>query len=366
MKPIANSSFWKNRKVLITGHTGFKGSWLSIWLEYMGAEVTGISLEPTDNSLFKKINIESKINHKVIDITNFELISQTLKEIKPEIVFHLAAQSLVINSYEDPRNTWMVNVMGSINIIESLRKLNYKCSLVMITTDKVYKNFEWDYSYRENDELGGNDPYSSSKAATELAIQSLRKSFFSNAKTEENLINISSARSGNVIGGGDWSNNRIVPDAIRSIKNKKILQVRNPYSTRPWLHVLEPLNGYLLLAQAMIMNNSEYNQAFNFAPSINSNCKVEDLIKEIFSHWKGNYLIKKEQKNFEEAKLLSLSAEKAKLKLGWESIWEFKKTVEKTVMWYKKVEQKNISPLDACYEDLKSFINDSYKEINQN
>ena len=361
MKPIASSSFWKNKKVLITGHTGFKGSWLSIWLELMGANVTGMSLEPANKSLFKQIDIQSKINHKIVDITNFNVLLNALEETKPEIVFHLAAQSLVINSYENPRNTWMVNVMGSINIIEALRELNYKSSLVMITTDKVYKNFEWDYSYRENDQLGGNDPYSSSKAAAEIAIESLRNSFFNNSNYQENLLKISTARAGNVIGGGDWSNNRIVPDAIKSIKEDKKLKIRNPLSTRPWLHVLEPLNGYLLLAQAMEKNNCEYNEAFNFSPSINSNCKVEDLIKEIFSHWEGSYYLQNQSNNFKEAKLLSLSSEKAKLKLGWENIWNFKLTVKKTVMWYKKVEEKKITPLNACYEDLKSFIDDSYK-----
>lgn len=358
MKAIANSIFWKNKNVLVTGHTGFKGSWLSIWLEFMGAKVTGISLDAENNSLFKQINIEDKIKHKVIDVTNFESLLTALEETKPEIIFHLAAQSLVINSYEDPKRTWMVNVMGSINLVEALRKLNYECSIVMITTDKVYKNFEWDYSYRENDELGGDDPYSSSKAGAEIAIQSLRKSFFSYPKPQNNLIKISTARSGNVIGGGDWSDNRIVPDAIRSIKENKTLKVRNPLSTRPWLHVLEPLNGYLLLAQAMVKNDYEYNQAFNFAPSTDSNCKVEDLIKEIFQHWEGNYFLQKELNAYKEARLLSLSSEKARLKLGWENIWNFNKTVEKTVMWYKKVEQNKISPINACYEDLKSFIND--------
>ncbi len=359
MKNIANQNFWNNKNVLITGHTGFKGTWLSLWLQFMGANVYGLSLEPETNSLFNKVGIKEKINHKIIDLTNFELLLNAIREIKPEVVFHLAAQSLVIESYKDPRNTWMVNVMGSVNLIEALRQLDFSCALVMITTDKVYKNLEWEYSYRENDELGGNDPYSSSKAAAEIAINSFRKSFYNDFEKKNSFLKISSARSGNVIGGGDWSENRIVPDAIKSIKEKKDLILRNPFSTRPWLHVLEPLNGYLLLAESMMSNHLEFNQAFNFAPCITSNRKVEDLVKEVFIHWSGQYTIQKDLNDFKESKLLSLSSEKARLELNWQPIWNFEKTVEKTVMWYKKVEFKELSPINSCYEDLKSFINDS-------
>ncbi len=359
IKDSVNQSFWNKKNVLVTGHTGFKGTWLSLWLNLLGAKVTGISLDPEESSLFNKVSLKEVINHKTIDITNYDSLSKTLKEINPEIVFHLAAQSLVIESYKNPRKTWMVNTMGSVNVIEAIRELNKPCILVMITTDKVYKNFEWEYSYREIDELGGNDPYSSSKAAAEIAIQSLRKSFFDESLNQENYLKISSARSGNVIGGGDWAENRIVPDAIRALKADQILSVRNPFSTRPWLHVLEPLNGYLLLAQSMMNNDNEYNEAFNFAPSNDSNRTVEDLINEIFKHWKGRLNFQKDFNNFKESRLLSLSSDKAKIKLNWQNKWNFEKTVEKTVMWYKNVEEEKISPLSCCYSDLDEFMHET-------
>ena len=357
-KSIADQSFWNNKKVLVTGHTGFKGTWLSLWLKTMGAYVTGIGLEPEYSSIFRMVDLERSIKNKFVDITDFELLSKTIKEINPEIVFHLAAQSLVIESYKNPRNTWLVNTMGSVNIIEALRSLDKPCTLVMITTDKVYKNYEWEFSYRENDILGGNDPYSSSKAAAEIAIQSFRKSFCEGSLSKKNLLKISSARSGNVIGGGDWAENRIVPDAIRALRADNLLNVRNPYSTRPWLHVLEPLNGYLLLAESMMQNDCEYNDAFNFAPSNDSNRTVEELIKEAFKYWEGKFNIYENNNNFKEAKLLSLSSDKARNSLNWENKWDFKKTVEKTVMWYKNVEYKKLSPIDACYADLNSFMYD--------
>ena len=273
----------------MTGHTGFKDSWLARWLLDLGADVVGLALSPpTIPNLFSELGLEKDLSHNILNITCSPDIKDLILECQPEFVFHLAAQPIVRLSYENPLETWETNVYGTINILEGLRWLKNTCTAVMVTTDKVYKNKEWNYGYRECDQLGGIDPYSSSKAAAEIAIDSWRASFCGKLPNQTPYLRIASARAGNVIGGGDWSPHRIIPDTIRALKNKENIQVRNPNSTRPWQHVLETLNGYLTLAEAL-HGSTLFAQPYNFGPSMNSNRTVAELVNEILVHWPGRW-----------------------------------------------------------------------------
>lgn len=336
------TSFWSGKRVFITGHTGFKGAWLSLWLLHLGAEVTGISLEPeTQPALFEQLNLASAINHHLGDIRDSARLQAVIKSAQPDVVFHLAAQPLVRRSYLQPVTTWDTNVLGTIHVLESLKGLTHPCSAVFITTDKCYENREWLHGYRENDPLGGHDPYSSSKAAAELAISSWRSSFFQGAQTQ---IAIASARAGNVIGGGDWSEDRILPDAMRSLGAHQPIKVRNPNATRPWQHVLDPLGGYLLLAQRLYeqigspTDTSSLRSAFNFGPPLESNQTVESLVSAILQHWPGDWLDVSKPDAVHEATLLNLVADKAHHLLKWHSVWDFQRTVKETVSWYRQAE----------------------------
>ena len=275
---------FKNKKILVTGHTGFKGSWLTFWLVLLGAKVTGLSINiPTRPSHFEAIKLQNKINHKTMDIRNLKLLKRTFKKYQPDYVFHLAAQAIVKKSYTDPTYTWETNTIGTLNVLESLRELKKNCIAVLITSDKSYKNLEIKRGYKENDILGGRDPYSASKASAELVIQSHISSFFPLQKTKV-LIGI--ARAGNVIGGGDWSENRLIPDCVKSwSKNKKVI-IRNPKSTRPWQHVLESVAGYLLLASSLKKNKKLHGEAFNFGPSNTKNYNVIFLVQSMRKYWK--------------------------------------------------------------------------------
>jgi len=335
-----NLSFWQGKKVFLTGHTGFKGSWLSTWLLELGAEVTGLSLPPnTQPALFKQLELDKHLTHYLGDIRDADLVSKLIQKSQPDVVFHLAAQPLVRLSYLEPVETWNTNVMGTIHVLEALRKINHPCVGIFITTDKCYENREWIYGYRENDHLGGRDPYSSSKAGAELAIASWRNSFFSDSKCS---VKIASVRAGNVIGGGDWAKDRIVPDAIRSLHKKEIIPVRNPQATRPWQHVLEPLSGYLFLAeeiyQALTKDNvvslTQLCTAFNFGPLLSSNRTVENLVVEILRHWPGDWQDQSDPNAPHEAGLLNLVTDKAYHHLGWQPRWNFTTTIERTVLWY--------------------------------
>ena len=277
-----NQNFWKDKKVLVTGHTGFKGSWLTLWLNKLGAETTGYALDPEhDKSLFKQLNLQKKCNNKIEDILDKETLEKVILDFSPDVVFHLAAQPLVGLSYTNPSLTWSVNVMGTINVLEALRKIKKKVIAVIITSDKVYKNFEWDYAYREDDKLGGDDPYSGSKAAVEIAVNSWRQSFCGNLSHQSQFLKIASARAGNVIGGGDWVRSRIIPDLIYSLIKEEEVLLRYPLSTRPWQHVLEPLSGYLKLAESIYsQNNNDLESCFNFGPNLESNQTVKSLVKK--------------------------------------------------------------------------------------
>ena len=329
------SEIYGGKTVLITGHTGFKGSWLVAWLKTIGAKVVGVALDPiyTPNH-FEVAGLKEEIKDYRIDIRDANKISELIQYIKPDFVFHLAAQALVRRSYEDPTETWNINVLGTLNILESLRKLTNQCVCIMITSDKCYDNVEWIWGYRENDPLGGPDPYSASKGAAELVIKSYVKSFFQKESTN---VRIASARAGNVIGGGDWSTDRIVPDCVKAWSECKIVQLRNPHATRPWQHVLEPLSGYLSLAASLSKDINLHGESFNFGPQAQQNKSVLELVKHMSDNWdkvkwedissitKGPY----------ESGLLKLNCDKALHFLNWHAVMNFEQTVAFTTDWYR-------------------------------
>jgi len=327
------SEFYKNKRILITGDTGFKGSWLALWLNSLGAKVYGYALPvKTEYDHFFLLNLNNEITHIDGNLLDFKKLNQTVQDVQPEIVFHLAAQALVRLSYDEPKLTFETNVTGSVNILEAIRHTSSVKSLIYVTSDKCYKNKEWIWGYRENDELGGHDPYSASKAAAEIVFSSYRDSFFSKNRN----IGLASVRAGNVIGGGDWALDRIIPDCIRSIMNEKKIEIRNPQATRPWQHVLEPLSGYLLLAQKLCENPIRYSGSWNFGPSIESIKTVKELTEktiEIFG--KGSLSIGETDKQKHEAGLLHLNCEKSNHQLDWNPVWNFEQTVKATIEWYK-------------------------------
>tara|TARA_X000000368_G_C23045374_1_gene718884 strand:- start:836 stop:1921 length:1086 start_codon:yes stop_codon:yes gene_type:complete len=324
---------FKDKKILITGHTGFKGSWLTLWLNQLGAKVAGYSKDiPTDPSLFDSLDIEKDIQHNIGDVLDINSLSKVFESFQPEIVFHLAAQPIVSESIKNPIDTYRTNIIGSANILECIRQSNSIKSAVMITSDKCYENVEWEYGYREIDQLGGKDPYSASKAGAEIIFSSYFRSFL---KEKENL-GICSARAGNVIGGGDWAVDRIVPDTIKSWTAGLPAVLRNPNSTRPWQHVLEPLSGYLLLAYQLYINQIPKNgSSFNFGPSSDVIKSVEDLIDEMSKFWKNSSKdVPKKSKNFNESSLLKLNCDKALKDLAWQPTLTFDETAKFTIDWY--------------------------------
>jgi CDP-glucose 4,6-dehydratase len=348
-------SFWSGRRVLLTGHTGFKGSWLALWLLELGAKVTGVALAPETNpSLFDQLELERRLDHRLGDIRDAALLNELVAETRPELVLHLAAQPLVRRSYAEPTATWDTNVMGTIHLLEALRRLEDPCTAVLITTDKVYRNNEWLYGYRENDPLGGHDPYSSSKAAAELAIASWRSSFCGHQPHQSPQLRIASARAGNVIGGGDWAADRIVPDAMRALAKGETIGVRNPAATRPWQHVLEPLGGYLLLAERLSADPS-LAETFNFGPQLEANRSVRELVEQALRHWPGSWEDQSDPQAPHEASLLNLVIDKAHHQLGWSPRWTFATTVERTVGWYRQVQEGHTSALACCLADLEVF-----------
>ena len=328
---------FQNKRVLITGDTGFKGSWLAYWLHHLGAEVYGFALPPErDYDHYAALDLEKLIQHKDGDVREFSQIHNFMKKIQPEFVFHLAAQPLVRKSYNEPKLTFDTNVGGSVNILEAVRLTPSVKVLIAITSDKCYKNKEWCWGYRENDELGGKDPYSASKAAAEIVYSAYQDSFF-NARPQ---FGAASVRAGNVIGGGDWSTDRIVPDCIRALQNNKPIELRNPHATRPWQHVLEPLSGYLLLASRMYENPKQFGGSYNFGPESREMHTVNDVAKELISVWgAGEIKITKRDNDPPEAGLLHLNCDKAHHTLDWYPKWGFKKTVEQTAHWYKSVKE---------------------------
>jgi CDP-glucose 4,6-dehydratase len=324
-----------NKSVLVTGHTGFKGSWLTAWLKLMGANVTGIALDDfTSPSHFEAAHLMDDMIDLRIDIRDRKKIEDVIIATKPDFVFHLAAQALVRRSYADPIETWETNVMGTLNVLEALRKLDNNCAAVIITSDKCYDNVEWVWGYRETDPMGGPDPYSASKGAAELAIKSHIKSFFPYSTSK---VRIASARAGNVIGGGDWSIDRIVPDCVKAWSENKEVELRNPHSTRPWQHVLEPLSGYFCLAIALSMTPELHGESFNFGPQAQQNHSVLELVQQMGKYWdkvKWNDVSLSIEGPYESG-LLKLNCDKALHYLRWHAIMDFEETVKFTSEWYK-------------------------------
>lgn len=326
-----NPSFWANKKVLVTGHTGFKGSWLTLWLDKLGAKVSGISLAPNTNpSIFKLANIENKCRSFICDIRVESMLAAIIKAESPDILFHMAAQPLVRHSYKDPIATFSTNVLGTGHVLEAIRSCENTRVAVMITTDKVYQNNEWYWPYKETDSLGGHDPYSASKAASEIVIDSYRKSFFHTQKTA-----IASARAGNVIGGGDWSEDRLLPDAIRAWESNETLVIRRPFAKRPWQHVLDPLCGYLILAEKLWIN-PDYEGAYNFGPQSHEASTVKDIISMAHAYYgKGDILFESEENGPHEAGWLALEISKAREVLNFQPSYHLHQAVQMTIDWYK-------------------------------
>jgi CDP-glucose 4,6-dehydratase len=325
---------FNGKTVLITGHTGFKGSWLTAWLIKIGANVVGIALgPPTEPSHYNAANISDGILDLRVDIRNAEEISAAIGEIQPDFVFHLAAQALVRKSYQNPLETWHVNLLGTLNVLEALRKIEKACAAVIITSDKCYDNVEWVWGYRETDAIGGPDPYSASKGAAELAIRSHIKSFFS----DQSCVRIASARAGNVIGGGDWASDRIVPDCVKAWSLGESVKLRNAYATRPWQHVLEPLSGYLTLAMELLDDANLHGQAFNFGPRMQNIHSVLDLVRYMAMHWPGVVWENRSELVNEpyESGLLGLNCDKSLHQLKWHAVMNFEDTVRMTAEWYR-------------------------------
>lgn len=351
------NNFYKGKRILVTGHTGFKGSWLSIWLNELGAEVIGIAQAPfteRDNYVLSKIGENIKADIRA-DIRNGEEIKNIFKRFQPEIVFHLAAQPLVRLSYDIPVETYETNVMGTINIMEAIRSTESVKVGIMITTDKCYENKEQIWGYRENEPMGGYDPYSSSKGAAEIAIASWRRSFFNPAEYEKHGKSIASVRAGNVIGGGDWALDRIIPDCIKALENEQPICIRSPKSIRPWQHVLEPLSGYMLLAKKMWNEPTKYCEGWNFGPRTESITPVWEVASMVIKEYgKGTLKDLSDPNALHEAKLLMLDISKAKFQLGWEPRMNINQCIALTIDWYKRYNTENVYQL--CKEQIEKYL----------
>jgi CDP-glucose 4,6-dehydratase len=332
---VSSLAAYRGRRVLVTGDTGFKGSWLALWLSELGAQVTGLALPPErDGDHFALLGLERVIQHVSGDIRDADTVNRVFAEAQPEFVFHLAAQALVRRSYADPRQTFATNVSGSVNVLEGVRATPSVHALVYVTSDKCYRNREWVWGYRESDELGGRDPYSASKAAAEMAFACYSETFFQARKG----FGAASTRAGNVIGGGDWSEDRLVPDCIRALKAGDSIRLRNPASTRPWQHVLDPLHGYLELGLRLLDDPRRYGGAWNFGPDAFGAKPVSALAERIVALWGGGRVeVEAHDPALYEAGLLHLNVDKAKHLLGWVQQWQFERAVEKTVAWYSEV-----------------------------
>lgn len=364
---------YSGKTVLVTGHTGFKGAWLCEWLLMLGARVVGIALpRNTEPALFDQLGLAERLEHHILDIRDREALAQRVLATEPDYVFHLAAQPLVRLSYSEPVETYATNVMGTVHLLDALRQLapryqasNRVCATVCITTDKCYENREWLSAYREDDALGGYDPYSSSKAAAELAIAAYRRSYFNSAHAgEPPRIGIASARAGNVIGGGDWAEDRIVPDCIRHLQHGEPIPVRNPAATRPWQHVLEPLAGYLQLAahqhQALQARDrtalEQTCTAYNFGPALTANQPVSALVEQIMMHWPGSWIDESDATAPHEAGRLNLAWDRAFHQLGWEPLWDFPTTVGRTIEWYRAFISAEVPAFQLVNADLLAYM----------
>ena len=343
-------NFWKDKKVLITGHTGFKGSWLSLWLTMLGAKVYGYALKPpTEPNLYDLCRLDQMVDSTISDIRNLDKLDEVFGRIKPEIVFHMAAQSLVRDSYKIPVETFDINVMGTVNLFEAVRTCGEIKTVVNVTTDKVYENTNKKSGYRENEAFGGYDPYSASKACSEIVTSSFRRSFF------KDNVAVASARAGNVIGGGDFATDRLIPDFVRSIASKQSIEIRNPKAVRPWQYVLDPLHGYMILAEKLFNHGNKYAQGWNFGPDAADKKNVEWIVKAICKKWDGNasYNIDR-SKHPHEAENLMLDSSKAKKLLKWKSKYDIGSGLDKVVEWTKEyIDGKNAR--DICLKQICEY-----------
>ncbi len=359
-------SFYAGKRVLLTGHTGFKGSWLAEWLLDLGAEVTGLALEPdTDPALCQQLRLPERLSHRIGDIRDAGLVREVVGETQPDVILHLAAQPLVRLSYQTPLETYATNVMGTAHVLDAARQLKQPCALLCVTTDKCYENREWVHSYREEDPMGGYDPYSSSKGCAELLINSYRRSFFSH---DDSPVGVASARAGNVLGGGDWALDRIIPDCMRALSQGQAIPVRNKHATRPWQHVLEPLGGYLLLAMrlheavlgrldgSLTERQATAFGAYNFGPSLEANRPVGQLVEEVLKHWPGEWLDQSDHTAPHEASLLNLATDKAFHFLDWQPRWDFALTIAHTVQWYRAVLEDGADPVELTQKHIADYV----------
>ncbi len=355
---MVDKKFWKNKRVYLTGHTGFKGSWLSLWLNSMGAEVKGYALEPaTTPSLFQEAKIAEKIQSEIGDIRNLEQLQASMLEFNPDILIHMAAQPLVRLSYKEPIETYETNVMGTVKVLEAARSCPSIKSIVSVTTDKCYENKEWVWGYREDEAMGGHDPYSSSKGCAELVTSAYRRSFM-----QEKGIGLASARAGNVIGGGDWSDDRLIPDILNAFENKQAVIIRNPKSTRPWQHVLEPLSGYLVLAQRLYEAPQNYAEGWNFGPKDEDAKPVDWILDQMVDKWQGDASWQLDgNAHPHEAGFLKLDIAKAKSRLDWQPTWHLEQTLERIIQWHQSWLNKE-DMQGICLNEINEYMRDMNNE----
>ncbi|MBU2647044.1 CDP-glucose 4,6-dehydratase [bacterium] len=348
--------FWNGKKVFVTGHTGFKGTWLSVWLNTMQAKVAGYSLAPpTCPSLFELTGLQTLVETTIADIRDLKQLKGAIYQFQPEILFHMAAQPLVRESYLTPVETYETNVMGTVNVLEAVRSCGSVKAVVIITTDKCYANQEWIWGYRENEPMGGYDPYSSSKACAELVVDGYRQSFFHPDNYSVHGVAVASARAGNVIGGGDWSSDRLIPDCIRALLDRKEIILRNPSAIRPWQHVLEPLNGYLLLAQKLVEEGCRYAGAYNFGPVDGDCAAVVEVVKMLCDSWGGDATYRVQNDSGpHEANILKLDCSKARHELNWVPRWRLEKAIDLVVEW-SKAYQKQADIMAVCQNQISTF-----------
>jgi CDP-glucose 4,6-dehydratase len=353
---VIDQAFWKGKRVFLTGHTGFKGSWLCLWLNQLGSLVKGYSLEPpTSPSLYEAAKIDSIVNSQIGDIRNQDLLHKSMVSFKPDILIHMAAQPLVRLSYDEPVETYEVNVIGTVKVLEVARHCSNLKAIINITTDKCYENVGLDKSYSENDPMGGFDPYSSSKGCAELVTSSFRRSFLNDSG-----IGIASVRAGNVIGGGDWANDRLIPDILRSFELNKSVIVRNPNATRPWQHVLEPLSGYLLLAQKLCDDHKTYSEGWNFGPNEKDIRPVNWILDKMISYWPNASWSLENEANPHEASFLKLNISKASELLGWTPTWDLEMTLVSIIRWHK-LWLEDADMRKVCIAEINNFTKDMNK-----
>ncbi|MEI8198975.1 MAG: CDP-glucose 4,6-dehydratase [Eubacteriales bacterium] len=357
---VVDPSFWNGKRVLLTGHTGFKGSWMSIWLKEMGTKLTGFALTPpTSPSLFEDAHVAEGMMSVIGDIRDPVAVRKVFADTHPEIVIHMAAQPLVRESYKFPAETYAINVMGTVNVLEAVRHTPGVRSVVIVTTDKCYENREWIWGYRENEPMGGYDPYSSSKGCAELVTSSYRHSYFNPSQYGMHNVALASARAGNVIGGGDWADDRLIPDIMRAVMAGNPVNIRSPYATRPWQHVLEPVGAYLLLAQKLFSDGPAYSEGWNIGPRIDEARDVEYIVRTICKEWgEGASFFIDANPQPHEAGYLKLDISKIENRLDWHPVWHLPDTIEKTVFWYKAY-ARGQDARELCLSQLRQYIIDS-------